>query len=240
MSGSPDLVAAAFHWIEDLGLLAGVGSFVVRRLGRMQPRVAWANPPMHIAFASAVVGGAWFLLTTPSILVGIRSAAEVAALVLCLRGNRFVAPFAVLAAGMLATTGHASGAGAQFAEVLHVLSAGMWAGGILALASLRPPAGWGSPDARVMFERFGRVAIIAFGVTALTGALRATEQLNDLSQLWTTTYGAVLTLKVAGVLLMIAVSALWRRGLVGARWDAAVTAIVVGLTGVLAAFPLQA
>jgi putative copper export protein len=200
---------------------------------------------MQIAFIWAFVGGASLLVVAPSWAVAVRVAAEGAALFLCFRGTRFVAPFAVFAAAILPLAGHAArvepqAAGAVFVDALHVLSAGMWAGGILALAILQPPGGWRSAEAMVMFERFGRVAVIAFGVTALTGVLRATEQLNDVSQLWTTAYGIVLALKVAGVVIMLGASGLWRRGFVSAGWDAGATALVVGATALLAALPLPA
>ncbi len=125
--------------------------------------------------------------------------------------------------------------------VVHVLSAGMWAGGILAMASLRPPGGgWAAPEARELIERFGRVAVIAFVVTAMTGLLRATEKLQDVSSLWSTEYGVVLSLKVVGVAAMLVLALLWRRGGAWARLDAGVAVIVVGLTALLAAFPVQA
>lgn len=213
---------------------------MVRRLGRMSPRIAWANPPMYLAFAAAFLGGLGLFLGDPNLAVAVRVAAEGLALALCVRGNPYVAPFGVLAAAALAIAGHATGAGAMFADALHVLSAGMWAGGVLALASLRPPEGWTGSDARMLLERFGRVAVIAFGVTALTGVLRATEQLHDLSDLWMTAYGIVLALKVAGVLAMLALSAGWRRGGSAARVDALVAVGVVGATALLAAFPLPA
>ena len=97
--------------------------------------------------------------------------------------------------------------------------------------------GWNSAEARVLLERFGRVALIAFGITALTGVLRATESLNGVTDLWTTNYGVVLLLKAFGVLLMLGLSALWRRGSPVAGWDAGAGAFVVGLTALLATFP---
>ncbi|HKB18145.1 MAG TPA: CopD family protein, partial [Candidatus Dormibacteraeota bacterium] len=216
--------------------LGGLGSFVVRRLGRMPPRIGWADPPMHIAFATALAGGLGLLALQPGWLVVPRVAAEALALVLCLKGRPLVAPFAVLAAGLLAITGHASGAGAMFADALHVLSAGMWAGGVLGLGSLRPPGGWRTVEAKALLDRFGRVAVIAFGVTALTGVLRATELLHDVSDLWTTTYGIVLGLKTAGVLVMLALAPAWRRG----PFEAYAAVFVVGATALLAALPAPA
>ncbi len=193
---------------------------------------------MHIAFAAAFAGGLGVLAFQQIWLVLPRVGAEGVALLLCVRGKPYVAPFAVLAAALLALSSHASGAGAQFADALHVLSAGMWAGGILALGSLRPPGGWKDPEARMLLERFGRVAVIAFGITALTGLLRATEQLHDLSDLWTTAYGIVLMVKTGGVVAMLALAPAWRRGWGSAEVFAAV--LVVGATALLAAFPLPA
>jgi len=189
---------------------------------------------MHLAFAAAFVGGLGLFVGDPDLRVLVRVVAEGAAWLLCARGKPYVAPFAVFAAAILAISGHAGSAGAQFADALHVLSAGMWAGGILALASLRPPDGWRGNEARMLLERFGRVAVIAFGLTALTGLLSATQHLNGLSDLWSTTYGVVLVLKVGGVALMLGLSALWRRGRGSAAAEALVAILVVSATAALA------
>jgi len=246
VSGSPDLIAAALHWIEDVGLLGAIGSLVIRRLGRNQPRIDWARPRMEFALGAAFVGGLGLMFLDRQLLWPevIRVAAEGVALSLCLRGTPYVAPFAVFAAAVLPLTGHAArvepAAGAEFADALHVLSAGMWAGGILALATLEPPGGWRGPEGRALLKRFSPVALIAFGVTAMTGVLRATEQLVSVSDLWTTPYGMVLALKVAGVGVMLALSALalLRRPVM--RGEAAMMVLVVGATALLASFPLQA
>lgn len=246
MSGPPDLIAAVLHWIEDIGLLGAIGSLVIRRLGRNQPRIDWARPRMEFALAAAFVGGLGLMLLDRQLTWQefIRVVPEGLALVLCLRGKPYVAPFAIFAAAVLPLTGHAArvepAAGAEFADALHVLSAGMWAGGILALASLRPPGGWRGPEARTLLERFSRVALIAFGVTVLTGVLRATEQLHDVSDLWTTTYGMVLALKAGGVGAMIVLSALALQRRPIMRAEAGVMVVVVGATALLASFPLQA
>lgn len=225
-------------------MLLAVGSIVVRRLGRMPPRMRWVEPPMANALMLASVGGAGLFAFEHSWLVLIRLAAEVGAWILCRRGIPRVAPVALIAAAMLSLTGHAAkvmpAAGAELTDVLHVLSAAMWAGGILALATLRPPEGWKSSEARTLLERFSRVAIIAFGVTALTGSLRATEQLSSLDQLWTTPYGITLTVKVAAVLVMGGLAGLWRRGHSVGALDGVVAVAVVFATGLLAALPSPA
>jgi putative copper export protein len=252
LSGRPDLFLAIFHWIEYLGLLGGLGSMVIRRLAANRPEIHWARPPMHIALGAAFLGG----LTVISIeaahagaLPGwvrlARVAAEGLAFVFCIRGISFVAPAAALAAALLPFAGHAGAvepaAGAEFADALHILSAGMWAGGILALATLQPPGGWRGAEARALLDRFASVALIAFAVTALTGVLRATEQLHGLSDLWETSYGMVLALKAVGVGIMVLLSSLaWRRGVPVARVEAAVMVLVVAATAVLASFPTPA
>src|SRR5260370_10444585 len=91
------VVLFAFHALEYLGLLGGLGSFVVRRLGRMPPRIGWADPPMHIAFATALAGGLGLLALPPGWLVLPRLAAQALAPVFCLHCRPLVAPFSVLA-----------------------------------------------------------------------------------------------------------------------------------------------
>lgn len=251
MSGRPDLVLAVLHWVEYLGLLGGLGSMVIRRLAANSPPIQWVRPPMHLALGAAFAGGlavisveAFQAGTPPGWERVVRVAAEGLAFVFCLRGISFVAPAAFLAVALLPFAGHAARvippAGAELADVLHVASACIWAGGILALATLQPPGGWRGAEARSLLDRFAGVALIAFAVTALTGVLRATEQLQGMSDLWTTSYGIVLVLKAAGVGIMLLLSVAWRRGLPVGRAEAAVAVLVVAATAVLAAYPNEA
>jgi putative copper export protein len=250
VSVRPDLLIAAPHWIEYLGLLSGIGAIVVRRLARNHPPIRWAHPPLHIALGIAFVGGLAVVSvewiqggSLPGWERVARVGAEGLAFAFCLRGVRFVAPMVLLAGVLLAFGGHAAkaGGGAEFADAVHVLSAGMWAGGIVALATLNPPGGWRAAEARALLDRFGRVALLAFVVTAMTGVLRASDQVHELSGLWTTSYGAVLSLKTAGVAIMLVLSVLaWRRGLPVARAESAMAVVVIAATAILASFPVRA
>lgn len=239
-----EIITAGCHWVEYAGLLWFAGVVVLRRLGVMQaPELRWARPQMHWALAVALAGGLGLLLSSPSWLGAARVVAEGLALVLCLTIGAGAVPAGVLALFLLAPASHAAHVEpmvpALFVDELHVLSAAMWAGGVLALATVRPPAGWRSDEGRDLLTRFGRVAMVAFAFTAVTGLLRATEELTGLSDLWQTGYGVVLSAKSAGVVAMLAVAAItWRRGVPLARTDAALAIGVIAATGALAAFPI--
>jgi len=257
-----DIAAAALRWLEYLGLIWTIGIMVVRRLAAMPPPIKWARPSMQLALAAAFVGGLGVITieafdasgSLPGAITYLtgdapgwvrtgRVAAEGAALIFCLRGVRFAAPLAIFAAAALALAGHSAGVrpapGAIFIDALHVLSAGVWAGGIIALAALRPPGGWNGEEGRALLARFGRVALIAFAFTALSGVLLATNELTGIGDLWATSYGLVLSAKSAGVLAMFVLSALvWRRRLASVRVEAAVAVAVLAATALLAAYPL--
>lgn len=262
MPSAADVAVGAFRWLEYVGLIGVIGVFVVRRLAANSPRIEWAQPPMQLALVAAFVGGlcligAEALRASGSVssavayLVGgadgwvrlARVAAEGGALALCLMGRRLVVPFALFAAAALAFASHAAlvqpAAGPIFADALHVLSAGIWAGGIMALATVRPPGGWSGEEGRALLWRFGRVALIAFAITAMTGVVAAASALSFVSDLWTTPYGVVLSAKSAGVLVMLVLSArAWRRGIGLVRFEAGVAILVMAATAVLAATPV--
>jgi putative copper export protein len=246
---APEFAIAALRWLEYVGLLGFIGVVVIRRLSGQRPHIHWAHPSMQPALTAALAGGlgvvgAEALRTGHLTIEGVvRVLAEGIALVMCVAGRRAVVVPVLVAEVALAFSGHAAlvnpNGGAIFTDAIHVLSAGAWAGGILVLATLRPPGGWAGAEGRAMLERFGRVALLAFVVTALTGAIRATQAVGDLTDLWATPYGVVLSLKIAGVLVMAATSAVvWRRGWRYARAEGVVVLLVLAATAILAAFPM--
>lgn len=244
-----DVTLAAWRWLEYAGLIGFVGVVVVRRLASMPPALPWARASMNRWLGAAFIGGLGGLLAQmlhgvdPNVAGVVRVVAEGVALALCVYLRGWVVPPAILAVAAVAFAGHATRVNpagwAIFTDVVHLLSAGTWAGGIVVLASLRPPGGWGAGDGRAMLERFGRVAFLAFAITALTGVLRATEELRDVTDLWATPYGLVLSAKTAAVLVMMAMSALvWRRGWSHARAEGTVVLLVLAATALLATFPM--
>jgi Copper resistance protein D len=143
---------------------------------------------------------------------------------------------------MLAASGHAAGVVPSWygigLDAVHLVAAGLWAGGIAALAALRPPGGWRSSDARVMLARFTPVALAAFAATVVAGGLEAITQLGSIQALFGTAYGRVLLVKMALVALMLPLSAMaWRLKRPHVRIEAALAAGVVAAAALLSSFP---
>jgi copper transport protein len=264
LPGAGDLTLAALRALEYAGLLLAVGLLLVLQLAALTPRLDWIRTGLPVVLAATAAAGVAVVLGEALLAAGGpspggvaaylgsgpagwtrlgRVAAEVVAVLVSLRWPRLaVLPLGAALVG-LAASGH--GAAVQPAEtgvavtVLHLASAGLWAGGILALAVQRPPGGWRGREGRRLLARFSPVALAAFSVTAATGLLEGTEELNGLGDLVATTYGQVLGLKALAVLLMVPLSLLaWRRLFPAPRLEAALALVVVAASALLAAFPL--
>ena len=259
-----DLLLAVARAVEFGALLLAMGLLLVRRLASHAPRLTWVAGPLVGATIVALVGGiavvggesaaagggagpagiaSYLTGSDPGYARLLRLGFEAVALVLCLRGIRGVT-FALLAAiTSLAAAGHAAAlrpaAPAIGLDAIHLASAGLWAGGILALATIRPPGGWLSLDARALLGRFTPVALVAFSVTALTGLIQAIEELSSPLDLLESAYGNVLAVKVFEIGLMLHLSLLaWRRLHPRPRVEATIAVIVISASALLAAFPL--
>jgi copper transport protein len=144
----------------------------------------------------------------------------------------------------LAASGHAAAVHPAWMGIAvdsgHLITAGMWAGGILALAMLRPPGGWRGPEARSLLHRFSPVAVGAFVATLGFGAIQALQELGSLNAAWDTAYGKTLLAKMAAVLAMVPLSVLaWRRRL-APRAEAGMAVGVVLAASLLSILPVPA
>jgi copper transport protein len=266
--GTFDLALAIGRAVEDAALLLVMGMLLVRTLARREPALVWVEhrvrqvlvPALAVALLAGLVvvtGEALAAAPKPALspvitylTTGVPGAArllrvalEVAALGASFLGVGLTVVPVAAAMLALAGAGHANAVDPRSlgiaVEWVHLLSAGMWAGGILSLATLRPPAGWRSEEGRALLDRFSPVALGAFSVTVATGVVRGVQEVGNVGELFTSAYGLVLVAKALGVAVMAQLSVLaWRRMLGSLRAEAAVALLVIGAAALLAAFPL--
>ncbi|MBR0775834.1 copper resistance protein CopC/CopD [Bradyrhizobium diazoefficiens] len=184
------------------GAVASLGALGLDLLGL--PAVALATmAPWTVAFATSA---------GPALLVAI--AAMLLALI-ALRSAWYARAAAAIAfAGVglsLAMTGHAATAPPEAltrpAVFLHGLGAAFWIGALAPLAAAVP-----KPAAAplLLLNRFSAIAVPVVAALALTGLVLAIIQVEKLSALIETRYGLILTVKLALVLVLLALAALNR------------------------------
>jgi copper transport protein len=254
-----DPLAAALRAVQYAALLLVVGMLLLGRLARRDPQLAWLRVRPRLPLAVALASGV--LLVTREALAAASSApgaylssglagrarlllvaAEAAALLAALLAPALLRAAVPLALVALAASGHAATVRPAWWGVAldagHLVSAGLWAGGILALATLRPPGGWRGLEARRLLDRFSPVALAAFGATVALGAVQALQRLGRPGNLLATAYGQVLSVKLLAVAAMLPLSLLaWRRRL-PPRAEAGLALAVVILAALLAVSPL--
>ena len=123
------------------------------------------------------------------------------------RAPRFSSVFVVVALVALALSGHANSAHpralALGSDLLHLLAASVWLGGIAHIAWVwLPRVGLLDEQERraVMggvLAHFGRIALPAFVILAIAGLTNAVIEMGSVSALWHDGYGQVLLVKVA-------------------------------------------
>jgi cytochrome c oxidase assembly factor CtaG/putative copper export protein len=128
--------------------------------------------------------------------------------------------FALVGPLPVALTGHSSAGGAHDVAtdslVLHVLAASLWVGGLAAVIALAASRG---PDRRAALAtavpRFSRLALVCWLVLAATGVVNALVRI-PLTDLFGSTYGALVLAKVVALLVLGALGAAHRRSSVAA------------------------
>ena len=256
-----DIAIGAVKWIEAFALLFLAGQLLLSRLAQRPPPLEWVKPGFRASsialsaglvsvWAEATVGSgghsisgylAFFNGLSGAALIA-RLCFEVLALVAVVLSSRTLPIWVAGALVLLAAGGHAAGVDPAWygigLDAIHLLAAGLWAGGIAALALVRPPGGWRSTEARVLLARFTPVALAAFGTTVVAGGLEAITQLGSISALFDTAYGRVLLVKMALVALMLPLSAMaWRLKRPHLRIEATLAAGVVAAAALLSSFP---
>lgn len=123
-----------------------------------------------------------------------------------LRVARGLSLLALLGAGItLALSGHASNAAPQLlsrpAVFVHVVCGAFWIGALMPLIVAARTGG------SVMLARFSRVIPLPLVALIASGFALVFVQLDRIDALWTTNYGLVLSFKLAGVVMLLALAA---------------------------------
>lgn len=261
--GPLDLLTAVFRALEYAGLLTALGALLLRWLARRNPALEGSldlKLPMAVAFLSgiAVVAGEAvsaaqspspqalvdYLGTGPPGLARLgRLALEGIGTAAVFSGAAVLAPSLVAALVALAFTGHAAAARPPWlgigTDALHLMAAGVWAGGVLALGRLRLSKAWNAEQGADLIKRFGPYALGGLLLSVGLGLVRALQELDGLGDLLSSSYGEVLSLKavaVAGMAVLAILIRFRRRKLL--RTDAGLALMVVAATALLAAHPL--
>jgi copper transport protein len=193
------------RWAAVMALVAGGGLLLAQALAASDMPGA-----QLIASIAQIVGGtsygAWWLL---------RECALVALVVAGIRSDR--AQFSILSSSIFialtlalivaqALQSHAVAAGdfspvRVFADATHLLAAGIWAGGVLALAvAIVPMLRHGAEEATLawaILRRFGALAAAALAALLISGLFMIGQQVASLDALLTTLYGRTLLIKLA-------------------------------------------
>jgi copper transport protein len=195
------VVVGAFAVI-DVGILA----FVLRAENALRLSLVDLLYGDLSPFAEKTRFGIAFLVT----MVGFGAVAALGILAWTLDRPALLWP-ALLAALLLASAFSLSGHQAtepnsswatQLADWLHLVAASVWAGGVLALAALVWPL---APQARRRaFLGFSRIAVALVAVLVLAGTYLAIVRLPDVADLWTTSYGRLLLVKLGVVSVALA------------------------------------
>lgn len=121
---------------------------------------------------------------------------------------------------------------------VHLGAVGVWAGGLAAVVGLGIPS-WRAVEGRARAElvpavvsRFSRLALAAVAVVFATGLVNAVLDLGAVGDLWRTTYGQLVAVKVVLLAVAVALAARHRRVLRIFELSASLEALV--LAGALA------
>ena len=254
-----DVLIVVLRGIEYALLLLACGLALLSMLGRDLPLRLPAVPVAAALLASGVavviaeallagsasVAGAIDYLTNgfTGLARVARIALEAAVLEVALVRAR-LSP--VLLAGVVvaaAAAGQGADVGSTWPGIavnaVYLAAAGVWAGGIMALALLRVTGRWPAGGSELL-PRFVRVAPWAFLVSVGLAVVQAAPLLTGPGEALTTSHVLTLVAKVAAVTAIAALSLLaWRRTRVGAGSGAVAVLVAVAAAAAVAVYPVM-
>lgn len=142
---------------------------------------------------------------------------------------------------------------------LHVIGGALWLGTLFVIVTAGVPAALQAsvgteqrgPAVAWLVRAFSPVALIGASLLALTGVITAVRHVKYLAAMWTTPYGYTLDVKLVAVLVVVAFGywnwqrlkprlgdeATARELHVNARYEIAMAALVLVITGILVSIP---
>jgi copper transport protein len=248
-----DIVLRSLYY---LGVLAGGGIAAFALLARRVLGPALRRPLGHLLFFTlllAFLGGSGILHAAPpgtrfalvmkvalTVSLAGGAAAALAPTLPQLLPVAYAAALALLAAPTL--SGHALDRDqprvlAVIVDLVHMSSAAVWLGGLIAIVYAVPRATENDEARRAAVSRFSSAALASVVVLGTSGIARAYTELSAFSQLWSTSYGRALLVKTAIFVPLLGVGALNRLVLmrVYARLRRAARVEVVAIVGIVVA-----
>lgn len=219
-AGAPELAAARRRVRKWTTLSAAVllaataGELIVRARTMSGGGLGVAVSAVPLVLARTHFGLVWTArLATLGVVLGLSFGSSRA-----LRTMAFT-----LALGLALTTaltGHAADWGdltpSAFVDWMHILAASAWTGGLIGLTLVvfieRPS--WPAALLASVMRRFSTLAGLCLLAVAVSGTYNAWTQLGAPSELWTTTYGRVLAIKLLMVLALVGLGAVNRYAII--------------------------
>jgi copper transport protein len=223
-STRPDFLEVLARWLLLGGILIAGGTALYFLLVS-RAAVRRTATTMAAALLAAALGGAWLVHAADGAATRFERVTKVTVIValvgvvlaaLARARPKLVAPALVLPLALLLAptfAGHAYRAWdgrpiSIAADLVHVVAAAFWTGGVLQLALLLR----GGPDERAV-RRFSLYALPAVVLIAGSGLARALVELTAVSQLWSTAYGRAIFAKTVLFAVLIVLGWMSRQAL---------------------------
>src|SRR5215475_3460390 len=253
-----DVLVAVLRGVEYALLLLACGLALLGMLGRDLPLRLPAVPVAAALLVSGVVvvtaealvasSGASVAGIIDYLTNGVTGWARVAqialeaALLEAALVRARLSPLLLAGVVVAVAAGHGPGVGPTWLGIavnaVYLAAAGVWAGGIMALALLRVTGRWQSGGSELL-PRFIRVAPWAFFVSVGLAVVQAARLLAGPGEALTTSYVLALVAKAAAVAAIAALSLLaWRRRRVGAGSGTVVALVAVAAAAAVAVYPV--